>query len=366
MSMVIYIIVAIFMFGVLIAIHEFGHFITAKLLGVKVNEFAIGMGPRLLHRQKGETEYTLRAFPIGGFCAMEGEDGDSQDPRSFQNKPAWKRFIVLLAGSLMNFLTGVLIFLVLYSGTGAYISTTIAGFADGFTAQGQQGLMVGDRVVEIDGHPIWLMSDVALFFDRGDDTYLDITVVRDGERVELEGLYMPWIVTQNADGTQSAKRGVTFAVKEAGVLDRLQLAWYNTIDTVRLVWMSLGDLFSGAVGLRDMSGPIGIVSMIGQEATQAQEEAQATGGNAVAAAATTIFYIVAFIAINLSVMNLLPIPALDGGQLFFLLVDKVYSLFTRRRINPKYLGYINAAGMICLLALMAVVALSDVFKQFGH
>jgi len=148
--------------------------------------------------------------------------------------------------------------------------------------------------------------------------------------------------------------------------DRLRLSWYNAVDTVRLVWVSLGDLVTGRVGLRELSGVIGITTMIGDEASAAHDAAQEQGESGFAAAVSTIFYITAVIAVNLAVMNLLPIPALDGGQILFLLADKIYSLFTRRRIDQKYLGYINAAGFVLLMGLMIVVACSDILKQFGR
>lgn len=362
---VVYILIAVLMFGMLIAVHEFGHFAAAKLLGVRVNEFAIGMGPRILHKKKGETEYTWRLFPIGGFCAMEGEEEDSKDPRAFNNKPAWKKLIILAAGAFMNFLVGVLIFLGLLAGsaepsyqTDIFVTPVIASFMDGFPAQGENGLLPGDRILEVDGHAIFVQTDIRLFFDRGGD-FLDLVVERDGKKVVLNNLYMP-VQNYVFQGETAPRRGLVFTAKEPTVLERLQLTWYHSIDTVRLVWISLGDLLSGAVGVRDMSGPIGIVDMIQDTAT----ETAARYG--VAAAARGIFYFVAFIAINLAVMNLLPIPALDGGQILFLAVDKVYSLFSRKHIDQKYLGYINGAGFLLLIGLMIVVAFSDVLKLFGR
>lgn len=355
---IIYILVAALMFGVLIAVHEFGHFIAAKSLGVKVNEFAIGMGPRLLHKQKGETEYTLRLFPIGGFCAMEGEGEDSSDPRAFNNQHAWRRFIILVAGAFMNFVVGVLIFLVLNIGVSSFTTTTVNSFMDGFTAQGEGGLMVGDRVVSVDGHPIYLQADIRLFFDRGDDN-LDLEVIRNGERISLNDLHMPYR-DYVLNGQNVKLRGLTFMEKEATVADKLALTWNNSIDTVRLVWIGLGDLISGQVGLRDMSGPVGIVNMVGEAGKAGAEHAGILG------AMMNILNFTAFIAVNLAVMNLLPIPALDGGQILFLGVDKVYSLITKKHISQKYLGYINMIGFLCLIGLMILVAFSDIMKLFGR
>lgn len=356
---IVYILIAVLMFGILIAIHEFGHFIAAKLCGVRVNEFAIGMGPRILHKKKGETEYTWRLFPIGGFCAMEGEEEASDDPRAFNNKPAWKRLIILVAGAFMNFILGVLIILVLFAGTGNYATTTLTGFMDGFPLQGEQGLMPGDRIVSVDGHAIYLRQDIELFLDRVDpEDTVDLVVERNGQRVALEGLPLH---RQAYPGEEALKYGLIFGLKEATLLDKLQLTWFHSIDTVRIVWVSLGDLLTGAVGIRDMSGPVGIVTMLGDTAEQAQADGQGWIG-----VAQNILSFVALIAINLAVMNLLPIPALDGGQILFLLVDKVYHFFSKKHIKQKYLGYINAAGFLLLIGLMIVVALSDVLKLFGR
>ncbi len=354
--MIVYILIAILMFGLLIAVHEFGHFIAAKSLGVKVNEFAIGMGPRLLHTQRGETAYTLRLFPVGGFCAMEGESEDSGDPRAFNNKPAWRRFIILIAGAFMNFLTGVLIFLLLNAGTGSFVTTTIGGFMDGFPLQGEEGLLPGDRIVRVDGQAIYLKTDLDIFLNRAGST-VDLVVERGGRRVPLNALPLQ---PRQYPGQEQLKYGLLFTEKTATLGDKLVLTWYHSIDTVRLVWLSLGDMLTGQVGLRDMSGVVGIVGMVGQAGEIGAAQAGALG------ALWNILDFTALIAVNLAVMNLLPIPALDGGQILFLLVDKVYGLFSRKRISQKYLGYINAAGLLCLLGLMVVVAFSDVMKLFGR
>lgn len=166
--MLVYILIAIVMFGILIAVHEFGHFIAAKSLGVKVNEFAIGMGPALLSKQKGETLYSLREFPIGGFCAMEGEEEASDDPRSFHNKPAWKKFIILVAGAFMNFLTGFLIILVLFSQRGGFVAPVITGYMEGAEQLAQAGLQTGDLLYRIDGHRIYFNEDALTFLSRAE------------------------------------------------------------------------------------------------------------------------------------------------------------------------------------------------------
>ena len=353
--MLVYIIIAILMFGVLIAVHEFGHFITAKLLGVRVNEFSIGMGPQIWGKKRGETQYSLRALPIGGYCAMEGEEGESDDPRAFGNKPAWTRLIILAAGSFMNFLTGVLLILLIFSQATAFAYPVISGFLEGAELE-QEGLQVGDRFLSIDGHRVYTYNDAALLIGRCGDT-ADLVVERDGVRVVLEDVYMP-PRSFTVNGETGLYRGFSLGAgyEAATPLTRLKMTWYQSIDYVRIVWMGLGDLVTGAVGLKEMTGPIGIVSAIGQVGEQSATTADAINN---------ILNFVAFIAINLALMNLLPIPALDGGQILFLAVNKVYTLFTRKKLDQKYLGYINAAGLICLLALMAVVAVNDVMRIVG-
>lgn len=355
---IVYILIAILMFGILIAVHEFGHFIAAKAMGVKVNEFAIGMGPKVISGGKGETVYSLRAFPVGGFCAMEGEGEESQDPKAFNSKPAWKRFIILAAGAFMNFVAGVLLILVLFSQANGFIAPVVTGYMSGAEDLAAAGLLPGDRIYRVDGHRIYFSSDAMLYLERAGDM-VDLEIERDGTRIVLEQFSMPVRTLTDANGNQVQKRGVYVGVVEEATLGlRLKYAWYQSIDYVRMVWLSLGDLLTGAVGVRDMSGPIGIVDMMGQ-----MGEAGAQSGG-LAGAVHNILEFVAFIAINLAVMNLLPIPALDGGQILFLIVDGLWHLLTRRRINQRYLGYVNMAGFACLICLMVVVAVSDVMKLF--
>ena len=354
---ILYILIAVLMFGALIAIHEFGHFIAAKSLGVRVNEFAIGMGPKLLSGKRGETEYSLRAFPIGGFCAMEGEGEESDEPRAFGNQAAWKRLVILAAGAVFNFVAGVLIILALFAQSKGVVLPEITGFLSGGEYLQEAGLHVGDRLYRIDGHRIYFNSDALLYLSRAGDE-VELEIERGGERIVLHNFSMPVRTFTDTNGNQVQKRGILCGVVENGGLGmRFQYAWYQAVNYVRMVWMSLGDLLSGSVGIRDMSGPIGIVDMMGQ-----MGEAGAKNGGGFAGAARNILDFVAFIAINLAVMNLLPIPALDGGQILFVSVDGVWHLVTRKRIDQKYLGYVNMAGFFCLIGLMVVVAVSDVMK----
>lgn len=351
----IYILAAILIFGVLIAVHELGHFLTAKAFGIRVNEFAIGMGPALFRREKGETLYTLRLFPIGGYCAMEGEDEDSSDPRAFGNAAGWKKIVVLSAGAFMNFVAGFLIALILFSQATGFVLPTMAGYIDGYGTQ-SSGLQPGDVFYSVDGQRIYNYSNLTLFLSRGGDT-VDFVVERGGERVQLDDVYIPLQERTDAEGKTTYLRGITIGreVLPATLGNKLLYSWNNSMDFVRLVWISLGDLVSGAVGLRDLSGPVGIVDTIAQVGS-ASEDASA--------AASNILYFAALIAVNLAVMNMLPLPALDGGRIFFLLLNgAIYGLF-RRRIPAKYEGYVHLTGLALLMGLMLVVTFSDITKIF--
>lgn len=348
-----YLVIAILMFSFLIFIHEFGHFITAKLFGVKVNEFAIFMGPRLLHWGKGETEYSLRLLPIGGFCAMEGEDGSSDDPRSFTAKAPWKRCIILAAGAFMNFLTGFLILVVLYSSATGFRTLEITGFVEGCPLEGENGLQVGDVLEEVDGDNLYIFSDFQMLTERAGEGPMDLTVRRNGETIVLEDVDMTkrdYVV----DGeTQHIYGLVLGGVEEKTIGSLLKNAWYTSIDFARMVKMGLLDLISGRAGMEDMSGPVGIVDTI-QETGQSAETTSEGVMNVV--------YFGAFIAINLAFMNMLPIPALDGGHIFLLLVTWLIETVTRRKIDPKYEAYIHAAGLVVLLGFMVLVTFNDVVK----
>lgn len=358
-----YILIAILMFGVLIALHEFGHFAAAKLCGVKVNEFSIGMGPQVLHTAKGETDYSLRLLPIGGFCAMEGEEeGASTDPRAFPNRPWWQRLIILLGGVFMNFLTGFLIILCLYSANDAFYEPVIADFQPGGQAQ-TQGIQLGDRIHAVNGHRVYLTEDISFFLGRRGETKADLVLSRNGKKVELKDFELS--VMTNSDGSRWLGLGITTTRVENSLPQVLKTAWLKSVDYVRMVWYSLSELIRGAVGLREMSGPVGIVDMVGQVGEQGAEAAQEAGMSRFLGALLNILSFVSFIAINLAVMNLLPIPALDGGQILFMAINGIYTAATRRKLDPKYLNYVTAAGFACLMALMLLVTVSDILKKFG-
>lgn len=346
-----YIIIAIIIFGILIAIHEFGHFTAAKLCGVKVEEFAIGMGPALFKKQKGETVYALRILPIGGFCAMAGEDEESDDPRAFTNQGFWKKFVILCAGSFMNLVLGIVLILIMYAGAQAFVTPTIDHFMDGCPYEGAEAMQPGDTFYSIDGQRIYLVSDVSSFLIRGDGVY-DIVMLRDGEKVELKDFALT-TKTYAEYADEGPKYGFVFGYTEATFGAKLEYTWDTTLEFSRLVWLGLGDLINGRVGLKDMSGPVGIVDMINEVGQQAESAK---------AAADNLLYISAFIAINLAIMNMLPIPALDGGRVFLMIVTVIIEAVSRKKLDPKYEGYIHLGGMVVLLGLMALVMYNDIAK----
>ena len=346
-----YIIIAIIIFGILIAIHEFGHFTAAKLCGVKVEEFAIGMGPALFKKQKGETVYALRILPIGGFCAMAGEDEESDDPRAFTNQGFWKKFVILCAGSFMNLVLGIVLILIMYAGAQAFVTPTIDHFMDGCPYEGAEAMQAGDTFYSIDGQRIYLVSDVSSFLMRGDGVY-DIVMLRDGEKVELKDFALT-TKTYAEYADEGPKYGFVFGYTEATFGAKLEYTWDTTLEFSRLVWLGLGDLINGRVGLKDMSGPVGIVDMMNEVGQQAESAK---------AAADNLLYISAFIAINLAIMNMLPIPALDGGRVFLMIVTVIIEAVSRKKLDPKYEGYIHLGGMVVLLGLMALVMYNDIAK----
>ena len=351
-----YIVLAILLFGILIATHELGHFIAAKRLGVQVNEFAIGMGPKLFSRQRGETLYCLRLLPIGGACVMEGEDEDTMNPRAFTAQKRWKRIIILAAGSVVNFLFGLIVLLIIGMSVRYTVETTLTSLAPGFPNEGTDGLMAGDTIVSLNGNRLYYGEDFSLFIQLPDaqDGVVDLVIKRNGEKIKLPDFPLaPAEYTEN--GSTLIRYGLNFTAAEVTFWGKIQYSFYKAINFARIVRVSLVQLFTGGAKLDDLSGPVGIVSSINEMAKD--PEIETTGER--------LLYVLSFgalIAINLAVMNMLPIPALDGGRIFGIAVTFVIEKIVRRRVNPKYEGYIHAAGLMVLLLLMAVVLVNDVIK----
>ena len=329
------ILIAIVIFGLIIAIHEFGHFAVAKLCGVKVNKFAIGMGPRLIKIQKGETEYSLRLFPIGGFCAMEGEDETSEDDRAFNNKPVWKRMLI-----------------VLNSMTGDIPSMKIASFHRVENEQGEIveytsssyecGLREGDVIHSLNGLRIFSATDLSYKLSSTNEETFDVEVIRDGKKITIDDVKF-----------EDTKNGGRIDFYLTG-LDRTPLNVLNysvkdTISTARLIWISLLDLIKGRYGVNELSGPVGIVSTIGEAASV---------GDTIKENVLSLINLTIFITINVGVCNMLPIPALDGGRFVFLLIEAI----RRKPVKPEHEGYVHLAGMLLLFALMIFATYNDILR----
>ena len=349
----VYILAAILVFGVLIAVHELGHFMAAKACGVRVNEFSIGMGPTLWKKQKGETQYSLRLFPVGGFCAMEGEEEDSDDPTALNNQGFWAKLLIFAAGAAMNFIAGLLIILVLYADAQAFYVPVVAGFADGCPLESADGLQEGDRLLRIDGEKVYVYSDISLLMGLNKTGAFDLQIERNGEVITLRDFTMERREYTDQNGKAYTGYGLYFGAEEATLGRKLSYSWNNAMDFARLVRLSLQMLVTGQAGVKDLSGPVGIVSTM----TQVGEQVATTR-----AAVENIAYLAALIAVNLAVMNLLPLPALDGGKIFFLVINAVSMQLFKKQIPAKYENYIHFAGLILLLALMAVITFSDVWK----
>ena len=336
----IYILAAIVIFGVLVAVHELGHFLTAKLCGVRVNEFSIGMGPVLWKKEAGETQYSLRMLPLGGFCAMEGEDEESDAEGSFSKAPVANRIAVVVAGAVMNIILGFAVLVFLTSQEEVITSRTVYNFHEDAMTQ-QTGLQVDDEIIAVNGRRCYIANDIIYEFARTQNGTADFTVRRDGKITELKDVTFETYTDE--DGYKQMVIDFYVYPVEKTPLTVIREAVHWTMSLARTIFLSLVDMVTGRVAMNQISGPVGIVTVISEAASVGLKP---------------LLNILALITINLGVFNLVPFPALDGGRLVFLLIE----LFRGKPINPKYEIWVNAAGMIVLLAFMALVTFSDVTK----
>lgn len=346
------IIFAILLFSILIFVHELGHFIAAKLSGVQVNEFSVFMGPAIVKWKRGETLYAIRCIPIGGYCAMEGEDEESKNPRAFTAAKWWKRLIILLAGAFMNFVIGLLLLVIVNIPAQYFPTTQVEAVEPQSAFYEQQSILPGDVIQKIDGQTLFVNEDFTLLLNIRGDGHHDVLVERQGKDVLLKDVLFE---KRTFEGETSPRYGLSFCIEEPSVGSCLSYSWNKAMDYVRVVKLSLEMLFSGEAGMSDMSGPVGIVDTM-SDISQSGE----TFGEQL----LILLNFGAMIAINLAVMNLLPIPALDGGRALCLLITVVAEKITGKKLNPKYEGYLHMAGMILLLGLMAFVTLNDILRLF--
>ncbi len=338
-----YLIMMLLVFGVLVFIHEFGHFITARLCGVAVKEFALGMGPTLFswRSKKYDTKYGVRLFPIGGFVSMEGEDDASESEGAFCNKSLWKRISIVLAGPVMNLVLGFLLMTVLVFSQGTLVSTTIAEFQEG--AISSEKLQIGDRIVEVDGTKVHTGNEMVYEILNQGYEPIDIKVVRNGEKILLEDVHFP---TMEDSGVTFGNYDFIPYAEQTNLPNLLKHSFYRSVSTVKMVFDSLVGLLSGRFGMDAISGPVGVAEVVGDAAKQGILD---------------FLYIVTVLSINLGVFNLIPFPALDGGRLLFLGIEAVRG----KPINRNVESYINFVGIMILFAFMIFVTVKDVFKLFG-
>lgn len=333
------IIIAILLFGFMIFFHELGHFATAKWAGVKVNEFAIGMGPRIISKTVGDTTYALRLFPIGGFVAMEGEDEDSADAKSFTACPVWKRIIITAAGGIMNLILGLIVVIVLTSGQSLIGTTTVANFTENSSSANY--LQVGDKITAVNGESADCDYDIIYSLIRDSDGVVSMDIVRDGEKIHLDEVKFDMA---DYSGTKSIVLdfGVYGEEPTFGRVISYSFRW--TYALVKLVWRSLGDIIGGNFALNQLSGPIGVTEAIAEAASSTNIK--------------SLLLILALITVNLGVFNLMPLPALDGGRIFFMVIEWIFG----KPVNRKVEAIIHSVGMALLLVLMVIVAYNDIVK----
>ncbi len=347
-------VIGVLLFGLIIFFHEFGHFFTAKLSGVRVNEFALGMGPKLFSFIRGETQYSLRLLPIGGYCAMEGEDEESEDPHAFGRRPVWQRLIVVAAGGIMNILLAIIMMMVLLSQQELLGTNRIASFYED-SAMEAAGIQVGDYITDINGYAVNTDTDLSFAFSLAamkatDDTVdMDITVRRGDETIRYDSVSLNTL--PDGEGRRHIVMDFYILGEHKTVLTLISKSFEDTVSTVRMVFESLVGMVTGRFGFNDMAGPVGTAQAVSQAASLGLESGF---GDAV----NNILRIMMMISVNLGIVNLLPLPALDGGRIVFLLIELIF----RRPVPAKYEGWVHAGGMIALLALMVLVTFNDIVR----
>ena len=380
MSFIITLLAAVFVFSAVIAIHEFGHFAVAKLCGVQVNEFSIGMGPVLLKKMHHGTQYSLRALPVGGFVALEGEESpesqqaereersdleerplsqrsgaDSSPDGGASNEeevsqptgkplneaPVWQRALIMAAGACMNFLLGFVVMAILLAAQNEPITSRVIYAVEDGALCGQTGLEAGDKVLAVNGRRCFVANDMLYELMRTEDYSASFTVLRDGKKVELPRVqFDTW---QDEDGETHMSLGFTvYGIKKTPV-NVIKEAWNSVLYYGRIIFTSLMDLLRGRESINDLSGPVGIVTAIGQAASYGWQD---------------LLELLVLITVNLGIFNLLPFPALDGGKVVFLLIEGV----TGHAVPEKIQSGLTLAAFALLFGLMLFATYNDILR----
>lgn len=333
------IIIAVLFFQLIIVIHEGGHFVAARLMKIKVNEFSIGMGPKLIQFTKGETKYTLRLVLFGGYCAMEGEDSDSDDENAFSNKRVIQRIFVVVAGAFMNLVLGLVIISIMVSTQSLIGTTTVAKFED--NALSSQTLEVGDKIKSIDGMRVYTSTDVTTGLSRSADNTVEFVVERNGEARTLDVEFE----MSEYEGHQYINMDFFVLGVEKTFSSVIKESLAQFVSYCRMIFLSLHDLIVGRYGVSDISGPVGTVSIV---------------STAVKTSLPTVLRIMALLTVNVGLFNLFPFPALDGWRLFVLAFEGIF----KKKLPSKFEWLINSIGLALLIGLMCVVTFSDITKLF--
>ncbi len=340
------IILAILVFGIIVFIHELGHFLLAKANKIRVDEFSLGMGPRLVSFVKGETRYSLKLLPLGGSCMMGEDDVDDMSEGSFNSKSVWARMSVVVAGAVFNFLLALIFSMIVIGYTG-YDKPVISGVVEGFPAQ-EAGLTEGDRIVKMNNKKINIWREITYYnmFHPGET--VELIYERDGEKHEAT-------ITPKKDEDGNYLIGITSPAQyeKANLLTAVQYGVYEVKFWICTTLESLKMLVTGDVGVDQLSGPVGIVTVV-------DETYQQSKSYGVMVVIMQMLNIGILLSANLGVMNLLPLPALDGGRLVFMIVEAIRG----KRVPADKEGWVHGIGMILLLALMAFVMFNDVKKLF--
>lgn len=341
---VLYIFIAILLFGSLIFVHELGHYTFARIFHVTIEEFAMGMGPKILSKvsKKTNIRYSLRLFPIGGFVSMPGEDEESEDPNSFYNKPVYQKIIITIAGGLTNIIVGFIVMFFIVAFSAQLFAPKVSNFAEWSTSN-NYGLKENDVIVQFAGNNIHTAYELAYDIQWKGGKPVDIVVMRDGEKMTLHDVEFP---TDTASGVEIGVRDFNFTETNKTVGLVIKDSFYRSIVSIRMVYDSLWGLITGKFKINQMSGPVGI--------TKVMVEAAETS-------ASSLFSIFVIIAMNLGIFNLLPIPALDGGRILIMLIEWI----TKKRISMKVQGIMNATVFILLILLMLFVTFKDILSFFN-
>ena len=342
------IILAILIFGFLILIHEFGHFVMARTFKVGVNEFAIGMGPKILSKKSKKTGivYSIRALPVGGFVSMVGEDEENERDDSLNKKPVWQRFIIMAAGSVMNLLFGFIMTAILVGMLWNSLGNTTVALLSETSIEAGTPLKVGDKIVSINGEKVSTSYDLQYTVMHDGEESNTVKVIRDGKKVTLKNV--SFVESYEEDGKAGQRYIFRVEREKFGIGVFLRHTFNRSVTTVEMIWESVLDLVTGKYGVDQLSGPVGITSEIGKAAK-------------IADGCKTLISLTAVIALNLGVMNLLPLPALDGGRILFLIVEGI----RRKPIKRELEGYIHFAGLVLFMLLFIFISYKDIVKLFG-